>query len=163
MGATQPVAAVDQPVEQFAVPPKELIDYPGGDRRLRECFRFARLGLPAVFLELRGEGIARGRKFARAATGTARRYRQGPRFRSRVHRYRWVCRFCARDSRRAIARAVHSYSFGPYSETMSHVHVDLPRPHRLTVADYYRMADVGILAPDARVEGVVVDLQRLFG
>jgi Uma2 family endonuclease len=35
---------------------------------------------------------------------------------------------------------------------MSHAHADLPRPHRLTVADYYRMAEVGILAPDARVE-----------
>ena len=35
---------------------------------------------------------------------------------------------------------------------MSHAHVDTPRPHRLTVADYYRMAEVGILAPEAHVE-----------
>ena len=38
---------------------------------------------------------------------------------------------------------------------MSHVDADLPRPHRLTVADYYRMAEVGILAPDARVQNPV--------
>jgi Uma2 family endonuclease len=44
---------------------------------------------------------------------------------------------------------------------MSHVTVDLPRRHRLTVGDYYRMAEVGILAPDARVElidGDVIDM-----
>ena len=29
---------------------------------------------------------------------------------------------------------------------------ELPRRHRLTVADYYRMAEVGILDPEARVE-----------
>jgi Uma2 family endonuclease len=44
---------------------------------------------------------------------------------------------------------------------MSHVHVGQPRRHRLTVADYYRMAEVGILAPDARVElidGEIIDM-----
>jgi Uma2 family endonuclease len=44
---------------------------------------------------------------------------------------------------------------------MSHVGTDLPRRHRLTVADYYRMAEVGILAPDARVElidGDIIDM-----
>ena len=44
---------------------------------------------------------------------------------------------------------------------MSHVGADLPRRHRLTVADYYRMAEVGILAPDARVElidGDIIDM-----
>ncbi len=44
---------------------------------------------------------------------------------------------------------------------MSHAAVDLPRRHRLTVADYYRMAEVGILAPDARVElidGEIIDM-----
>jgi Uma2 family endonuclease len=35
---------------------------------------------------------------------------------------------------------------------MSLAIADPPRRHRLTVSDYYRMAEVGILAPDARVE-----------
>jgi Uma2 family endonuclease len=36
-----------------------------------------------------------------------------------------------------------------------------PRRHRLTVADYFRMGEVGILAPDARVElidGEIIDM-----
>lgn len=36
-----------------------------------------------------------------------------------------------------------------------------PRPHRLTVHDFHRMAEVGVLAPDARVElieGAIVDM-----
>ena len=36
-----------------------------------------------------------------------------------------------------------------------------PRRHRLTVDDYYRMAEVGLLAPDARVElieGEIIDM-----
>ena len=44
---------------------------------------------------------------------------------------------------------------------MSQIAVDPPRRHRLSVADYYRMAEVGILAPDARVElidGEIVDM-----
>jgi Uma2 family endonuclease len=39
-----------------------------------------------------------------------------------------------------------------------------PRRHRLTVDDYYRMAEVGLLAPDARVElieGEIVDMAPL--
>ena len=44
---------------------------------------------------------------------------------------------------------------------MSLAPTDLPRRHRLTVSDYYRMAEVGILAPDARVElidGDIIDM-----
>ena len=44
---------------------------------------------------------------------------------------------------------------------MSHAAADLPRRHRLTVADYYRMAEVGILAPEERVElidGEIIDM-----
>jgi Uma2 family endonuclease len=44
---------------------------------------------------------------------------------------------------------------------MSTTAQDLPRRHRLTVADYYRMAEVGILQPDARVElieGEIIDM-----
>jgi Uma2 family endonuclease len=44
---------------------------------------------------------------------------------------------------------------------MSHAVTDLPRRHRLTVADYYRMAEVGILDPEARVElidGEIIDM-----
>jgi len=36
-----------------------------------------------------------------------------------------------------------------------------PRPHRLTVHDYYRMAEVGVLHPDDRtelIEGEIVDM-----
>jgi len=53
---------------------------------------------------------------------------------------------------------VHSCSPKAYSEAMSHAGADLPSRRRLTVGDYYRMAEVGILPPDARVE-----LHRLFG
>ena len=48
-----------------------------------------------------------------------------------------------------------------YSETMSYTATEHPRRHRLTVADYYRMGEVGILAPDARVElieGEIIDM-----
>ena len=48
-----------------------------------------------------------------------------------------------------------------YSEPMSHTAAEGPRRHRLSVADYYRMAEVGILAPDARVElidGEIIDM-----
>ena len=47
-----------------------------------------------------------------------------------------------------------------YSETMSYTAAE-PRRHRLTVADYMRMGEVGILAPDARVElidGAIIDM-----
>jgi Uma2 family endonuclease len=48
-----------------------------------------------------------------------------------------------------------------YSESMSHTPAEGPRRHRLTVADYYRMGEAGILAPDARVElidGEIIDM-----
>jgi Uma2 family endonuclease len=48
-----------------------------------------------------------------------------------------------------------------YSGPMSQTAVDPPRRHRLSVSDYYRMAEVGILAPDARVElidGEIIDM-----
>jgi Uma2 family endonuclease len=48
-----------------------------------------------------------------------------------------------------------------YSEPMSRPAAEEPRRHRLTVADYYRMGEVGILAPDARVElidGEIIDM-----
>lgn len=38
---------------------------------------------------------------------------------------------------------------------------DLPRRHRITVHDYHRMAEIGVLAPDARVElieGEIIDM-----
>jgi len=44
---------------------------------------------------------------------------------------------------------------------MSSTAEDLVRRHRYTVADYYRMGEVGILAPDARVElidGEVIEM-----
>lgn len=48
-----------------------------------------------------------------------------------------------------------------YSESMSHTPAEGPRRHRLTVADYYRMGEIGIFAPDARVElidGEIIDM-----
>jgi Uma2 family endonuclease len=48
-----------------------------------------------------------------------------------------------------------------YSEPMSYTATEPPRRHRLTVADYYRMGEAGILAPDARVElieGEIIDM-----
>jgi Uma2 family endonuclease len=56
---------------------------------------------------------------------------------------------------------IHMHASRVYSETMSLAPTDLPRRHRLTVSDYYRMAEVGILAPDARVElidGEIIDM-----
>jgi Uma2 family endonuclease len=48
-----------------------------------------------------------------------------------------------------------------YSESMSYTAADEPRLHRYTVADYHRMGEAGILAPDARVElidGEIIDM-----
>ena len=45
--------------------------------------------------------------------------------------------------------------------TMSAHTESWPRPHRLTVDDYYRMAEVGVLSPDDRTElidGEIVDM-----
>jgi Uma2 family endonuclease len=47
-----------------------------------------------------------------------------------------------------------------YSESMPYT-ADGPQRHRYTVADYHRMGETGILAPDARVElidGEIVDM-----
>ncbi|MEJ0036785.1 MAG: Uma2 family endonuclease [Gammaproteobacteria bacterium] len=44
---------------------------------------------------------------------------------------------------------------------MSAAMEDWPRRHRITVDEYYRMAEVGLLAPDARVElidGEIIDM-----
>jgi Uma2 family endonuclease len=44
---------------------------------------------------------------------------------------------------------------------MSYAMEEGPRPHRITVDEYHRMAEVGLLAPDARVElieGVIIDM-----
>ncbi|MEJ0037015.1 MAG: Uma2 family endonuclease [Gammaproteobacteria bacterium] len=41
-----------------------------------------------------------------------------------------------------------------------------PRPHRITVDEFHRMAEVGLLAPDARVElieGVIIDMALIGG
>ena len=44
---------------------------------------------------------------------------------------------------------------------MSAQSASLPRPHRLTVHDYYRMAEVGLLSPGDRtelIEGEIIDM-----
>jgi Uma2 family endonuclease len=46
-------------------------------------------------------------------------------------------------------------------QAMSAQTASLPRPHRLTVHDYYRMAEVGLLSPGDRtelIEGEVIDM-----
>ena len=56
---------------------------------------------------------------------------------------------------------IHSRSPRAYSEAMSHAITDYPRRHRLSVDDYYRMAEIGILAADQRVElidGEIIDM-----
>ena len=48
-----------------------------------------------------------------------------------------------------------------YSEPMSRTAMEDPPRHRYTVVDYHRMGEVGILAPDARVElidGEIIDM-----
>jgi Uma2 family endonuclease len=46
-------------------------------------------------------------------------------------------------------------------QVMSTQSASLPRPHRLTVHDYYRMAEVGLLSPGDRtelIEGEIIDM-----
>jgi Uma2 family endonuclease len=48
-----------------------------------------------------------------------------------------------------------------YSESMSHPPAERPLRHRYTIADYHRMGEAGVLAPDARVElidGEIIDM-----
>jgi Uma2 family endonuclease len=48
-----------------------------------------------------------------------------------------------------------------HEPTMSAQAEDWPRPHRLTVHDYYRMAEAGVLSPDDRtelIEGEIIDM-----
>jgi Uma2 family endonuclease len=48
-----------------------------------------------------------------------------------------------------------------YSESMSYPPPEQPLRHRYTVADYHRMGEAGVFAPDARVElidGEIIDM-----
>jgi glycine C-acetyltransferase len=50
-----------------------------------------------------------------------------------------------------------------HEPTMSAQADNWPRPHRLTVHDYYRMAEAGVLSPDDRtelIEGEIIDIPR---
>ncbi len=64
---------------------------------------------------------------------------------------------------RRVVRCCQSVYRGKLSSrgSVSAVNEAWPRPHRLSVDDYHRMAEVGVLAPDARVElieGGIVDM-----
>src|SRR5690606_26748569 len=55
---------------------------------------------------------------------------------------------------RIVSRRSAEHSMNAQTETW-------PRPHRLTVHDYYRMAEVGLLGPDDRtelIEGEIIDM-----
>lgn len=45
---------------------------------------------------------------------------------------------------------------------MSLATADQPRRHRLTVSDYYRMAEVGEPLGKSALPGAAVDMKRLF-
>jgi Uma2 family endonuclease len=52
-------------------------------------------------------------------------------------------------------------SLGQKAVAMNSLMESWPRKHRITVDEYYRMAEVGLLAPDARVElieGEIIDM-----
>src|SRR5919109_654136 len=71
---------------------------------------------------------------------------------------RAFCRDVAGASRRFSSERTLSF------ETMSDMSAQTenwPRPHRLTVHDYYRMAEAGVLSPDDRtelIEGEIIDM-----
>lgn len=65
-----------------------------------------------------------------------------------------------KNTARAFVNLLVFISAGPDTERMSAESIHIAR-HKLTVTDYYRMAEVGILAPDARVElieGEIIDM-----
>jgi Uma2 family endonuclease len=62
--------------------------------------------------------------------------------------------FAFRRARAIVAAVTDERLMSAHSETW-------PRPHRLTVDEYYRMAEVGLLSPDDRtelIEGEIVDM-----
>jgi Uma2 family endonuclease len=72
-----------------------------------------------------------------------------------------VTRLAVNQRGRYGESAVHDCSAKVYSEPVAHAASDLPRRRRLTVAEYRRMAEVGILGPDERVElidGEIIDM-----
>ena len=62
--------------------------------------------------------------------------------------------FALFGTRGIVGAPKHYATMSAYTETW-------PKPHRLTVDDYYRMAEVGVLSPDDRtelIEGEIIDM-----